>query len=151
MAKGEPRVDRTGSDAPAKRKTATIELDEDDFVEPLAEHMESARLAFRTASATTTGAAKRVQQALDDIADLKTFSDEIDRHLNDATFTQLPRIARPGPVGEIHRLTVGPYAGAFVVSDDEEHVLALFFARSEEFDERIGALLARYARGNDDG
>ena len=102
--------------------------DEESFRKPLDQAIEACRQAFVAASATVLGAEARVRAALNDFNDLKAFRDAVAVHLRAGSFRDLPGFRREGLNG-FHHLTVGPWRGVFLVSNDGSEVIGMVFSK----------------------
>ena len=127
-------------------RQAVIWEDPTSFTEPYDRALAEIKSAWREASATVNGAEARTNAALRDLKDLKAFVDEVANRLEAASFQELPRVTdRNEPIDGSYALTVGPWRGVFLVSQDGTKVVALAFSKEpHEFEPRLGEIVANY-------
>jgi len=110
---------------------ATFREDPESFGAPMARAALEVRRNFILASARVRGAERRVREAMDDLRDFMRFSERVELHLQQANFSTLPSVRDDGGnlIERVHDLTVGPWRGRFLVSDDGLQVIGLSFQR----------------------
>ncbi len=132
--------------------SASLHQDEASFKKPLAAAWAESTQAFVDAGRTVAGAERRVRAALRTIATLKRFAAEVERHLRARSFHTLPGLtSKCQRLEGCHQLTVEPWRGVFLVDADGGQVVALLFSKApHSLDDRLGELVAGYARPSPD-
>jgi hypothetical protein len=130
---------------------ATLSEAAETFRAPMERHASELYARFVLASAQVRGAQPRVQRVLDEIRLLEEFGDRVRHHLECCSFRNLPCIVDADGALILHarRLTVGPWEGTFLVSDDGRQVVGLVFSREpHNYLDLLGDLLVAHALAN---
>lgn len=124
---------------------------EETFTVPMVHHGAQFYARFVIASQAVGGSADRVAEVFDDIRTYDEFGSRVGHCLERGTFLNLPRLrGHDGRFIEgIHKLTVGCWEGAFLVSKDGSQVIGLVFSRApHDYNGLLGDLLVANAKSN---
>lgn len=108
-----------------------IILDEVSFLPAYEKAFKNTTMMLEIAGRKVRGASERAEKAKLDLDDLRTFRDEVARHLREGTFDTLPPLRNWfRRIQDCHHLTVGPWKGIFLVRSHNEPVIGLIFSKS---------------------
>jgi hypothetical protein len=128
---------------------ATLVKDEDSYAAAYREALQDCKAAWRAASKPRKGAEARVLKAAQSLRDLKTFVDEVARHVGQGSIGSLTtlRESDAGPWQDMLRqLVVGEWRGIFLLNPAGPDVVGLVFSRHpHELGARVKEIAARYA------
>lgn len=131
---------------------ALLVEDETSFAEPRRQAIANAIQAFKDASKQVRGSEARVRAALDDLEALDGFVARIGELLEKRGFQDLPGLIQEGKrLRGFHHLTVGPWRGVFLISNDGGKVIALVFSKvPHALEARLDEIAGRHAAESDD-
>ena len=104
--------------------------------------------AAENASLQISGAEARTRAAIDDWKYLKEFERQVELHMRDESFQDLPglKLGRDR-LPDFHRLTVGPWRGIFLIKTDPTQVVGLVFSKlPHHLEQRLNEIADRYLK-----
>lgn len=120
-------------------------VDIDSFQKPLERAIFESERAVVDAGRTVRGAAARAEQAQRERDHLRQWNERVTNVIKYERFSELPRL-REGfrRIPYTHHLTVGPWRGVFLVSEETGIAIGLVFSKEpHDLGDRLGELAAK--------
>lgn len=133
--------------SPSARATgAVLYRDPYSFQKPFEEAIAACTAVLTEAVQKVAGAEAALRGAMNDFKALEAFGKAIEKHIENASFHELPAVRNwMHRIEGMHQLTCGPFRGVFLIGRDANQVTALLFSRKpHDVSKRMIELAAPY-------